>query len=344
MNVSVKDLNAQTVNGSILSNSSFTHSEHHVHHAAASEDGGTNSIHILFSQINAVVTRPQIFHLDQDLRKSARRAALEIPDLPVIESIVARFPPERHIFGRGYGHCKDWKATTAEISQIKEMVQDLLDPNVDEGVPFWQTLSRRFESLGARFAALGWFIGSLRMSYHGVEIRCALATFWSQSISTDISNLPVSPTDRAWHMETLGAIAKLLHHRSMYAANEYCFNDARRASKQAIQIQSELHLHDTTNEELKSTLSQMQKHLSTFNRQDAAYNIVVSRSIGKALPIPADVTDFDIARGRLRQMIEVLFSMGAMVSLLTRGPRVAVPVFATGWGIGEYISSINRRS
>ena len=59
---------------------------------------------------------------------------------------------------------------------------------------------------------------------------------------------------------------------------------------------------------------------------------------------PADVTKFDIARGLLRQGIQVSSCIIAIVSLLAAGPMAAGAVFATGWAIGESLSFINRRS
>jgi uncharacterized protein YhdP len=61
------------------------------------------------------------------------------------------------------------------------------------------------------------------------------------------------------------------------------------------------------------------------------------------VPFPADVNKFDIARGTLRQAIEVGSGMVAIFSLIAGGPIVAGAVFASGWGIGESLSFINRR-
>ena len=142
---------------------------------------------------------------------------LKIPDLPIIESIVSQSPPQT--VARGNDRGSDWEATIAEIQQIQSIVRNLLEPNVDDGVPFWQTLGRLFGSLGSRFADVGWFVGAMRMSYHEVQIRCALANLQSQTISADLSNLPINPTDFPHHVEFLSAIARLLHHRSLYSAS-----------------------------------------------------------------------------------------------------------------------------
>ena len=246
--------------------------------------------------------------------------------------------------GRNEGHGGDLEATAAEIQQIQAMVQTLLEPNIGDEVPLWQMLARTFGSLGSRFADIGWFVGALRMSYHDVQIRCALANFLSHPIPADLSRSSIIPAAPLYHVELLDATAKLLHHRSLYSANQFCFNDARKASKEAIRIQSELCMHEPANVEFKPALSWMQRHFASFRRQDAAYNVIVCRSIGNMETFPADVTKFDIARGLLRQGIQVSSCIIAIVSLLAAGPMAAGAVFATGWAIGESLSFINRRS
>ena len=225
------------------------------------------------------------------------------------------------------------------------MVETLLEPNIGDEVLLWQMLARIFGSLGSTFADIGWFVGALRMSYHDVQIRCALANFQSHPTSADLSRSSVTPAapPSPYHVEFLDAIAKLLHHRSLYSANQFCFNDARKASKEAVRIQHELCMYEPANEEFKSALSWMQRHFASFRRQDAAYNGILCRAIGKVEKFPADVTKFDIARGALRHGIQQSSGMAAFFVLLASGPIPAVAIFATGWATGEYLSYINRR-
>jgi len=291
------------------------------------------------SQINAVITRPQTCRLDDPLRKSVRRAALA-----VIESIVSRSPPERHIVGRKDGHGVDFVATASEILQVQTMVQTLLEPNNDNELPQWQMLAKIFGSLGSRIADMGWFVGALRMSYLDVQIRCALANFQSHPTLADLSKSSIIPAAPPYQVELLDAVAKLLHYRSLYSANKFCFNDARKASKQAIRVQCELCNHEPANVEFKSALSWMQKHFASFRRQDAAYNVIVSRSVGNREEYPADVTKFDIARGFLHQVVQVGACMMVIFSLLDGRRKTAGAICASGWAIGEYLSHINRRS
>ena len=263
----------------------------------------------------------------------------KIPDL---ESIVSRSPPQT--VARGDGHGADLEATATEILQVQSMVQELFEPNIGDEVPLWQRLSGLFGSLGSRFADIGWFVGALRMSYHDVRIRCALANLQSQPISTDLSRSSMIQAAPPHHVEFLDAIARLLHHRSLYSANQFCFNDARKASKEAIRIQSEFCMHDPANKEFVSAFSWMQRHFSSFRRQDAAFNVIVCRSVGNMESFPADVTKFDKARGALRYGIQVGSSTIAIGALLASGPIAAGAIFATGWAMGESLSFINRRS
>jgi hypothetical protein len=246
--------------------------------------------------------------------------------------------------GRGDRHGGDLEATAEEILQLQSLVQELFEPNIGDEVPLWQMLSRIFGSLGSRFADIGWFIGSLRMSYHDVQIRCALANLQSHPISADLSRSSIIPASPPYHMEFLDAVARLLHHRSLYSANQFCFNDARKASKESIRIQRELCMHDPANMEFKAALSWMERHFSSFRRQDAAFNVIVCRSVGNMESFPADVTKFDIARGSLRHGIQVGSSMIATCALIASGPIAAGAIFATGWAMGESLSFINRRS
>ena len=191
---------------------------------------------------------------------------------------------------------------------------------------------------------MGWFVGALRMSYLDVQIRCALANLQSHPKLADFSKSSIIPAAPPYYVELLDAVAKLLHYRSLYSANKFCFNDARKASKQAIRIQCELCKHEPANVEFKSALSWMQRHLASFRRQDATYNVIVCRSVGNMEKFPADVTKFDIARGSLRQGIQVGSASIAILSLLAGGPIAAGAIYASGWAIGEYLSHINRRS
>ena len=238
------------------------------------------------------------------------------------------------------------EATAAEILQVQSIVQTLFEPSIGDEVPLslWQMLANIFGSLSSRFSDIGWYVGALQMSYHNVQIRCALANFQSYPTPKNLSKSSIIPVAPPYHVELLDSIAKLLHHRSVYSANQFCFNDARKASKEAIRIQHEPCMHDPANVEFKSALSWMQKHFASFRFQDAAYKIVVLRSIGKMEPFPADVTKFDIVRGFLRQTIEIGFCMIAIVYFIVHGPIAAGAIYTTGWAIGESLSFINRRS
>jgi hypothetical protein len=264
----------------------------------------------------------------------------KIPDLPEIESIV-----RIQIVGRTHGRGGDFEATAGEILQVQSMVQELFKPNIGDEVPLWQMLSRRFGSLSSRFADMGWIVGALRMSYHDVHIRCALANLQSQPISLDLSESSIIPEAPPHHVEFLDAIARLLYHRSVYLEKKTCFNDARKASKEAIRIQRELRMHDPANVEFASAFSWMQKHLDSFRRQDAAYNVALMVVNGEILEtFPTDVTDFDLACGFLQLGIYIGSVVIAFLFLIARRPMVAVATFATGWAMGEWISFINRRS
>jgi len=338
MNQNFNNISAEIVVGDVGSHNNVTYSERHVYQTGRGEQ--PVSINVLLSQINAIMTRPQTCRLDDNLKTSTRRTVLAIPELPVIESIVSQSPPDLHIVPRSDG-C-DLEATIDEILQIKSMVQSLLEPNIDNEV--WQALARLFGNLGSRFAEIGWFVGALRMSYHDVQIRCALANLQSP-LSADLSTSSINPsTPGPHHVEFLDAIARLLHHRSLYSANGFCFNDARKASRQAIRIQRELCLHDVVKPEYKSNLSWMERHLSSFRRQDAAYNVIVSRSVGNMVDTPADVSRSDVARGFLRLGIQHMSGMAAVISLIAVGPVAAGAVVVTGWGLGEGVSFFNRRS
>jgi len=88
----------------------------------------------------------------------------------------------------------------------------------------------------------GRFVGALRMSYHDVQIRCALANFRSQPFEIlHSSNFTMS----RWNC-CLDAIAKLLHHRSLYSANQVCFNDARKSSSRLSWMQRHFASADVT--------------------------------------------------------------------------------------------------
>ena len=312
------------------------------------------------SQINAIITCPQTSRLDDPLKKSIRTTTLavsplkrctmdinwlllsKIPDLPEIESIVSRSPPQS--VGRNDGHGGDLEATASEILQVQLMVKTLLEPSNDDELPLWQMLASVFGSLGSRFADIGWFIGAMRMSYHDVQIRCALANFQSYPTPADLSRSSIIPPAPPYHVELLDATAKLLHHRSLYSANQFCFNDARKASKEAIRIQYELCMHEPANVEFKLALSWMQRHFASFRRQDSAYNFIACRSVGNMVQIPPDVTKFDIARGFLRHGVQAVSGMMAIFSILAGRLIAAGAIYATGWAVGEYLSFINRRS
>jgi hypothetical protein len=242
---------------------------------------------------------------------------------------------------KGAGHGGDLEETAEEILVVQLMVQELFEPNIRDEILLWQILSRFFGSLGSRFAEIGWFVGALRMSYHDVRIRCALA----QPISADLSKSSIIPAEPPYDdVEFLDAIARLLHHRSLYSANQFCFNDARKASKEAIRIQRELCMHYPANIEFASAFSWMERHFASFRRQDAAFNVIVCRSVGNMESFPADVTKFDKARGVLRYGIQVGSSTIAIGALIASGPIAAGAIFATGWAMGESLSFINRRS
>lgn len=342
MNQNFSDINAQTVHGPLGSyNNSALYLEQHIHQTPREERN--LSIDVLLSQINAIVTRPQTCLLDDRLKESVLRTALAIPDLSVIKSIVLRSPPQT--VRRGDGHGSDLEAIAEEISKSQaQLMQELSKANASDEVLAWQQLPRLFGSLGSRFADIGWFVGALQMSYHDVQIRCALANSQSQPIPGDLSKSSITPAAPPYLVEYLDAIARLLHHRSLYSANQFCFNDARKASKEAIRIQHELCMHDSANSEYRSTLLWMQRHLSSFYRQDAAYNVVVCRLVGNKESFPADVTKLDIARGALRPVIQVFFTVITGFCLIATRPIAAGAIFATGWATGEYLSFINRRS
>ena len=78
---------------------------------------------------------------------------------------------------------------------------------------FWKSSST--------FAEIGWFVGALRMSYHDVQIRCALANFQSHPAPVDFSRSSMIPSAPSYHVELLYATAKLLHHRSLYSATNF---------------------------------------------------------------------------------------------------------------------------
>jgi len=187
---------------------------------------------------------------------------LKIPGLLVIESIVARSPPQT--VGKGNNHSSDLEATAAEILAVQSKVQGLFKPNIGDKVQLWQMLSRFFGSLGLRFADIGWLVGAFQMSYHDVQIWCALANFQSHQVSPDLSRSLIIPAAPPYYVEFLDAIAGLLHYWSLYSATQFRFNDARKANKEAIRIQSKLCLHDPANKEFASALSRTQRHFSSF--------------------------------------------------------------------------------
>ena len=267
---------------------------------------------------------------------------IQVPDLPVIELIVSR-TLFRWTVGRGGDYGRDLVATAAEILQVKSVVVELFKPNIGDEVPRWQMLSGLFGSLGSRFADIGWFIGALQMSYHDIQIRCALANLQSQPIPLDLSRSSMIPAAPPYHVEFSDAIARLLFHRSLYSANQFCFNDARKASKEAIRIQSELCMHDPANEESASALSWMQRHFASFRRKDAAYITLTWLSPG-SMAFPADVTDFDIARALLRHVIQFESIFIAFLVFINDRLLMAGTLIAAGWAMGEYLSFINRRS
>ena len=260
---------------------------------------------------------------------------MKIPDLPVIESIVSRSPSPPQTVGRNDGHAGDLEATAAEILQVQSIVQTLFEPSIGDEVPLslWQTLANIFGSLSSRFSDIGWHVGALQMSYHDVQIRCALANFQSHPTPVDLSRSSIFPTAPPYHVELLDSIAKLLHHRSVYSAHVYCFNDARKASKEAIRIQSELCMHEPANVEFKSTLSWMQRHFASIRRRDGAYEVFATGS-DTNMEFPADITTFDILRGQL------LFSLGIYSTLIAIPFLLLGAIFATG----QCLSFINRRS
>lgn len=233
-------------------------------------------------------------------------------------------------------------ATAAEILQVKSMVQTLFEPSIGDEVPLslWQMLARIFGSLSSRFADIGWYVGALRMSYHDVQVRCALANFQSQPMPADLSRSSMIPAAPPYHVEFLYAIAKLLHHRSVCSAHIYCFNDARKASKEAIRIQSELCNHEPANVEFKLILSWMQRLFAAIRRRDGAYDAVLFNLLDIN---PTDVTTFDDLRGRLRLFLQVSSTVIAIPCLLAGWWVTAGPIIVTGWGIGEGLSFINRR-
>ena len=225
------------------------------------------------------------------------------------------------------------------------MVQTLFEPGIGDEVPLslWQMLANIFGSLSSRFSDIGWYVGALRMSYHDVQIRCALANFQSHPTPADFSRSSIILAAPPYYVELLNSIAKLLHHRSVYSANQNCFNDARKASKEAIRIQSELCMHEPTNVEFKLALSWMQRYLTSIRRKDGAYDAVIYESVVYRV-LPADTTKFDEIRAVLRLLLQVYSSIISIFCLLAGRPIAAVAVFGTGWGIGEYLSLINRRS
>ena len=230
----------------------------------------------------------------------------KIPDLPVIEYIVSRSAPRT--VARNDGHGSDLEATAAEILQVQSMVQTLFklrigDDSDEVPLSLWQTLAKIFGSLSSRFSDIGWYVGALRMSYHDVQIRCALANFQSQPTPADLSRSSILPAAPPYHVELLVAIAKLLHHRSVNSAHLNCFNDARKASKEAIRIQSELCIHEPENVEFKLALSWMQRCFASIRHRDGAYDADVF-DIHRVLP--ADTTKFDEVRAVLRHLLGVL--------------------------------------
>ena len=96
------------------------------------------------------------------------------------------------------------------------------------------------------------------MSYHDVQICCALANFHSHQISPDLSRSLIIPAAPLYHMEFLDAIARLLHHWSLYSTNQFCFNSARKANKESICVQHELCIHDPENTVLIQSIQQSQ--------------------------------------------------------------------------------------
>ena len=159
-------------------------------------------------------------------------------------------------------------------------------------------------------------------------MRCALANFQSHPTPADLSRSSIIPAALPYYVELLNAIAKLLHHRSLYSANQFCFNHARRASKQAIRIQSDLCMHEPENMKFKSALSWMEKHFDSFKLEDAAYNVIVHRALhGINEQYPADVTKSDILRATIRYRI--LVGSGAIAVFFSK--------------IQEYLAFKNKR-
>ena len=267
----------------------------------------------------------------------------KIPDLPVIEHIVSQSPPRT--VGRNDGQGSDLEATATEILQVQSMVQALFKPSIDDEVllSLWQTLAKIFGSLSSRFSDIGWYVGALRMSYHDVQIRCALANSQSYPTPADLSRSSIIPAAPPYHVELLDAIAKLLHHRSVNSAHLNCFNDARKASKEAIRIQSELCIHEPENVEFKSTLSWMKRYFASIRCRDGAYDAVAFDTIKRRV-LPADTTKFDEVRAVLRLLLQVYSTIIAIFLLPAGWWITGGTVLATGWSIGEYLSFINRRS
>ena len=207
------------------------------------------------------------------------------------------------------GHGSDLKATAAKVLQVQSMVKTLLEPNIGNDVPLWQKLA----------SLRGFLEVKLNVCRDWLVRRCSANELPWCSNTLRLRQLPVPPsTSRLFEIlyDSIGAFLPcgiVVCHCEASAppvlvfCNQFCFNDARKARKEAIRIQHERCIHEPSNLEFKLALSWMQRHIASFRRhwQDAAYNVVLSRSVGKMVQIPADVTKFDIARGSLLYGIQV---------------------------------------
>ncbi|KAJ7583279.1 hypothetical protein C8J56DRAFT_1167210 [Mycena floridula] len=307
--VRVTDIIAHSVGGSIGSYINSTnvniHMEDPIPRAVSNEP-----VDIVFSCIMDAISHPTAYSLETFPRASAYRVVLELPDFPVIE----------------------------EIQDSKRTVLALRDSDAVNDAS-WNTLARLFGRLSSKFADMGWLARALRMSYYELVIQTGLSN--DQCVSTSAG---LAPGTAVPSVDLLETTARASHHCSLYMANSYRFNDARRASKEAISAQAKLCVHVPTNAQFKLDLSKMEKHLATFKSQDAAYNVIVCRSVGNRVEYPPDVTKLDIFRGALRQGVEVGSTMFAIIGLISFGWLPAAAIFGAGKCIGASLSSMNRRS
>ena len=88
----------------------------------------------------------------------------------------------------------------------------------------------------------------------------------------------------------------------------------------------------------------MEKHFSSFQCQDAAYNVILCQAIGNMKSFPTDVTKFDITHRALWHGIQQGSGIIAFFALIASGPITAGTIYATGWAMGEYLTFINKRS